>query len=144
MTRPSCPALPLFPTARAWRRPLAAACLCGLGMLALDARADNPASWLSPGQVYQLALEAQTEADYERMLVLLRQAGNAEHLGAQEMLVHVLLAGPVLYGRHIAADRCEAATWARRSAAQGSAVGRQQWLFLGRARQAPDGHDACK
>ncbi|WP_255592270.1 sel1 repeat family protein [Bordetella sp. BOR01] len=143
MTFHSCPTPPLFPAARAWRRHLAAVWLCGLGMPAWNAQADTPASWLSPGQVYQLALEAQTDADYGRMLALLRQAGNADHLPAQEMLVQVLLAGPALYGRHIAADRCEAATWARRSAAQGSAVGRQQWLFLGRARQAPDGNDAC-
>lgn len=122
------------PARRAWPGLLAAAWLCGLCLPAARAQAAEPAP--SPGQTYQLALEAQTGADYEDMLDLLRQAGGAGHLGAQEMLVQVLLAGPSLYGSHIAADRCEAVAWARRAAAQGSIVGRQQWLFLGRAPQA--------
>jgi len=113
----------------------ALALLCCLGLAAADARAGDTAS-LSSAQVFQLALEAQTAADYTPMMALLRQAAQAGHLPAQEMLAQALLAGPALYGSRVAADRCEAAAWAWRAASQGSAIGRQQWLLLGRTRAA--------
>lgn len=73
---------------------------------------------ISPGQTFQLALEAQTEGHYEQMLTLLRSAGEAEHLAAQEMLGMALLVGPTLYGDAVKADRCEAGQWIRRALAQ--------------------------
>ena len=45
---------------------------------------------------------------------------------AQEMLGLGLLIGPTLYGPAVKADRCEAAMWLRRAAAQGSEVGTVQ------------------
>jgi len=128
-TRPT-PALRGRPSTRH-----ALALLCCLGLAAAGARAGDTAA-LSSAQVFQLALEAQTATDYAPMMALLRQAARAGHLPAQEMLAQVLLAGPALYGGRVAADRCEAAAWAWRAASQGSAIGRQQWLLLGRTRAA--------
>src|SRR5690606_27249649 len=101
-------------------------------------------STISPGQTFQLALEAQTTGDYDRMLALLRSAGNAGHLGAQEMLGMALLVGPTLYGDAVPADRCEAGQWIHRALAQGSDVARHQWSFLGRVRQLPPGAVSCQ
>ena len=84
----------------------------------------------SPEQVYQMALEARTERDYPAMLQLLREAGNAGDMRAQELLASVLIGGPSLYGQSIAADPCEASQWAQRSAAQGSEVGKHQRTLL--------------
>ena len=84
----------------------------------------------SPEQVYQMALEARTERDYPAMLQLLREAGNAGDVRAQELLASVLIGGPSLYGQSIAADPCEASQWAQRSAAQGSEVGKHQRTLL--------------
>ena len=98
---------------------------------------------ISPGQTFQLALEAQTAGHYEQMLRLLRSAGAADHLGAQEMLGMALLVGPTLYGDAVKADRCEAGQWIGRALAQGSEVARYQWAFLGRVRQVPPGDRPC-
>lgn len=84
----------------------------------------------TPEQVYQMALEARTERDYPAMLALLREAGNAGDLRAQELLASTLLAGPALHGGAVAGDACEAAMWARRAAEQGSAVARHQLMML--------------
>ena len=98
---------------------------------------------ISPGQTFQLALEAQTEGHYEQMLTLLRSAGESDHLAAQEMLGMALLVGPTLYGDAVKADRCEAGQWIGRALAQGSEVARYQWAFLGRVRQVPPGDRPC-
>jgi len=106
------------------------------------ARAQQHAA-ASPAQQFQMALEAQSVRDYPAMLGLLRQAGQAGYLPAQEMLGMVLLAGGTLYGEAVPADRCEAGQWLRRAAAQGSETARSQWRFLQRLRQAPAGEDIC-
>lgn len=98
---------------------------------------------VSPGQTFQLALEAQTSGHYEDMLRLLRAAAGADHLPAQEMLGMALLVGPTLYGDGVKADRCEAGQWISRALAQGSEVARYQWAFMGRVRQAPAGSPSC-
>lgn len=99
---------------------------------------------ISPGQTFQLALEAQTTGDYDQMLAHLRSAGKAGHLGAQEMLGMILLVGPTLYGDAVPADRCEAGQWIGRALAQGSDMARYQWSFLGRVRQLPAGAVPCQ
>lgn len=98
---------------------------------------------ISPGQTFQLALEAQTTGHYEEMLTLLRSAATANHLAAQEMLGMALLVGPTLYGDAVKADRCEAGRWIGRALAQGSEVARYQWAFLGRVRKMPAGYRSC-
>ncbi|MFT4103259.1 MAG: hypothetical protein QM674_19940 [Burkholderiaceae bacterium] len=105
------------------RVPPASAIALALALAALPARAAAPED-VTPEQAYQLAREARTERDYAGMLAMLRRAGEAGDLNAQELLAGVLLAGPALYGPAIAADPCEAERWARRAAAQGSQVAR--------------------
>jgi len=95
----------------------------------------------SPEQRFQMALEAQSAREYRTMLALLREAGAAGHVQAQEMLGMVLLAGPVLYGQGIRSDRCEARHWAREAARQGSDIGAQQLHLLNRVRNAPTGRE---
>ncbi len=97
----------------------------------------------SPAQQYQMALEAQSTGDYGRMLAMLRKAGQADYLPAQEMLGMALLAGPALYARDVPHDRCEATDWMRRAAAQGSTLGRAHAEFLGRLRHAAAGAQPC-
>lgn len=93
----------------------------------------------SPEQTYQLALEARTGHDYAAMLALLREAGGAGDVRAQELLGGTLIAGPALYGDAIASNLCEAAMWARRAADQGSVVARHQLRMLGGLRgTSPD------
>lgn len=94
-------------------------------------------------QRFQLALEAQAARDYRSMLEELRQAANEGHAEAQEMLGMVLMTGPTLYGTAVKADRCEAGTWMRRAAAQGSETAKVQLTFLNRLRTAPGGKVAC-
>ena len=93
----------------------------------------------SPEQTYQLALEARTERDYPAMLALLREAGSAGDVRAQELLGSVLLAGPTLYGASIQSDVCEAASWSRRAAGQGSEVARHQLNVLNGLRNTAGG-----
>ncbi|MBF5005386.1 sel1 repeat family protein [Diaphorobacter caeni] len=90
----------------------------------------------SPEQVYQMALEARTERDYPAMLRLLREAGEAGEVRAQELLASVLLADPGLHGNAIATDPCEARRWALRAAAQGSEVGKHQRALIHGMRDA--------
>ncbi len=117
-------------------------------VLAFVPAAAPPAHAASPGEItpeqaYQLAREARTERDYPRMLALLRLAGEAGDLRAQELLAGVLLAGQALYGPAIAADPCEADRWARRAGDQGSQVARHyQELFNG-LREMPGGRAGC-
>lgn len=98
---------------------------------------------VTPEQAYQLALEARTVGDYPAMLILLRQAGYAGDLPAQEMLASVLLAGPVLYGDSISSDLCEAIHWSRRATEQGSAVAKHQDMILNGLRDLPQQRDIC-
>lgn len=98
---------------------------------------------VTPGQAYQLALEARTLQDYPAMLSLLRMAGEAGNLRAQEMLGSVLLAGSTLYGDAIRADPCEAARWIWRAALQGSAVAKHQRIVLNGMRDLPAGRQSC-
>jgi TPR repeat protein len=100
--------------------------------------------YITPEQKFQMALEAQTEREYRTMMALLRQAAEAGNLEAQEMLGMALLTGPTLYGNAVKSDRCEAGTWIRRAAAQGSEIGKHQLAFLSRLRQAPAGKDICQ
>ncbi|MFT3803670.1 MAG: sel1 repeat family protein [Burkholderiaceae bacterium] len=121
---------------------LAVALALVLARAALPAHAAAPED-ITPEQAYQLAREARTERDYLGMLAMLRRAGEAGDLRAQELLAGVLLAGPALYGSAIAADPCEAALWARRAAAQHSrAAGHYRELFNG-MREAPGGRAGC-
>lgn len=99
---------------------------------------------ITPAQKTQLALEAQTQKEYAAMLRLLRQAATEGDREAQEMLGLALLIGPTLYGPAVKADRCEAALWLRRAAAQGSEVGKAQLDFVNRLRDEPDGRRACQ
>lgn len=103
----------------------------------------GPAHAATPEQLYQLALEAQSERAYPQMLELLRRSARAGHVEAQEMLGLALLVGPAVYGPAVTADRCEALHWARQAFAQGSPVAWQQLVFLNRTRSAPAGHPAC-
>ncbi|MGH8842873.1 MAG: sel1 repeat family protein [Advenella sp.] len=122
---------------KGWAMLMLAAALSGTSTSALAT------GMISPGQTFQLALEAQTAGHYEQMLTLLRSAGAADHLGAQEMLGMALLVGPTLYGDAVKADRCEAGQWIARALAQGSEVARYQWAFLGRVRQVPPEARPC-
>lgn len=97
----------------------------------------------TPEQTFQLALEAQAAREYRAMVGLLRQAAQGGNLDAQEMLGMALLAGPVVYGSAVKADRCEAWRWMHRAAAQGSEVAQYQLSFLNRLRQGPGGKAAC-
>ncbi|VFR28697.1 TETRATRICOPEPTIDE REPEAT FAMILY PROTEIN [plant metagenome] len=115
-----------------------------LGCAAALSPAALAAEWASPSQKYQMALEAQSVGEYTRMVALLREAGEADHVPAQEMLGMALLAGPTVYGEAVPTDRCEAGKWMRRAAAQGSELGKTQWAFLHRLRNAPSGEDVCQ
>ncbi|WP_422096197.1 sel1 repeat family protein [Variovorax sp.] len=129
---------PPFPH-RALRAMLLAAAFATAG----GASARDTAVAVTPEQRFQLALEAQSARDYRSMMSLLREAGASGHREAQEMLGVVLLAGPLLYGNGVPADRCEARHWAREAARQGSEVGQHQLHLLNRARNAPMGREAC-
>lgn len=94
-------------------------------------------------QQFQLAMEAQTAGDYAPMLGLLRQAAHDGEAQAQETLAWALLAGPILFGTAVKADRCEAAHWLRQAVAKGSQTARSQLNFLNRLRNAPTGQIAC-
>lgn len=120
--------------------------LSGVLMLAAAISAARPSGAdidLQAEQRFQLALEAQAARDYRSMLEELRQAANEGHAEAQEMLGMVLMTGPTLYGTAVKADRCEAGTWMRRAAAQGSETAKVQLTFLNRLRTAPGGKVAC-
>ena len=123
-------------------------CLMLLGCAGMvthaSAAAPEPGAAITPEQNFQLALEAQTAREYRKMMFHLRQAAEAGNVEAQEMLGMALLVGPTLYGSAVKAGRCEAATWMRRAAAQGSDVGKHQLTFLNRLRQAPSGKDVCQ
>ena len=97
----------------------------------------------APEQTYQMALEARTERDYPAMLDLLREAGNAGDVRAQEMLASVLLAGPSLYGDAVASNLCEADLWARRAADQGSEAAKHQRAVLNGLRELSGGRGYC-
>jgi len=116
---------------------------CALCLPSVPSTQAAGAPEVTPEQTYQLALEARTVRDYAAMLALLRQAGEAGELAAQEMLGSVLLAGPALYGDAVPADPCEAASWTRRAAARGSAVGRHQREVLNGLRDLPGGSAGC-
>ncbi|MCD0504362.1 sel1 repeat family protein [Bordetella petrii] len=119
---------------------LAAALACLPAIAAAQPASPVP---VTPGQAYQLALEARTTRDYPAMLSLLRQAGQAGDMAAQEMLGSVLLAGPALHGGAISADPCEAAQWVDRALAQGSAMARHQREVLNGLRDLPRGRENC-
>lgn len=99
---------------------------------------------ISPVQKFHLALEAQTEGRYEEMVTMLREAGNAGHLGAQEMLPVVLLGGPTLYGPAVTSNRCEAEQWILRALAQGSNTAQTLRTFLIPLRYPPEGLEPCE
>lgn len=124
-----------------WRIVLAGA-LCLTAALSAAGPADRGID-LHAAQRFQLALEAQTARDYRAMLELLREAATQGDAEAQEMLGMVLLTGPVLYGMSVRADRCEARTWMRQAAMQGSETAKVQLTFLNRLRNAPAGVKAC-
>ncbi|MGO3126231.1 MAG: sel1 repeat family protein [Advenella sp.] len=132
------PRSPIATTRKGCVATLLAAAAYGLSMSAFAA------DMTSPGQKFQLALEAQTVGQYDEMMALLRLAGEGDHIGAQEMLGMVLLAGPTLYGNAVQADQCEAAKWLSRALSQGSEVARNQWRFLVQLRHAPQGIESCK
>lgn len=98
---------------------------------------------LTSEQNFQIAMEAQTERDFSKMLDHLRQSAETGNVEAQEMLGMVLLVGPNLYGKTVKVDRCEAGKWMRRAVAQGSYVAKHQLDFLNRLRNS-SGRDACR
>ncbi len=112
--------------------------------LACAAFTTTAAATTTPEQKFQLAMEAQTHKEYASMLRLLRQAAAAGDREAQEMLGLTLLIGPTLYGPAVKADRCEAAMWLRRAAAQGSEVGKVQLDFVNRLRGEPNNRLTCQ
>jgi TPR repeat protein len=113
-------------------------CLCAW----LPASAAEPGA-VMPEQAYQLALEARTARDYSAMLAWLRQAGEADHLRAQELLASLLLSGGALYGGAVRADACEAERWVLRASAQGSTVARHQRVVLNGLRDLAGGRQGC-
>lgn len=119
-----------------------AACSAALSATVISPATAQEVS-ISPGQRYQLALEAQAERNYTGMLTHLRQAANEGEAQAQATLAMTLLAGQTLYGDAIQIDRCEALYWARKAATDGNAFARGQLVFLSRARAAPSGLDVC-
>lgn len=134
MPRPTAPC----PTVRR-RHGITAGLILALTALAPASQAAAP----SPGQAYQLAREARTAGDYAGMLAHWRAAAQGGHVGAQEMLASVLLAGPALYGDAVPAQPCEAAYWARQAAAQGSPVAAHQRAVLDGLRALPSTDRAC-
>ena len=126
-----------------WRwRVLLSGVLCLTAALSAAGPSDRGVD-LYAAQRFQLALEAQTARDYRTMLELLREAATQGDAEAQEMLGMVLLTGPVLYGPSVRADRCEARTWMRQAAMQGSDTAKVQLTFLNRLRNSPAGVKAC-
>lgn len=124
--------------------------LAGIGwlvsLLILNAAQTANASdldYMTPEQVYQLALEARTSRNYPEMLFLLRQAGEGNNLAAQELLGSVLLIGPAMYGENVQANPCEAASWIRRAMLIGSDVAMHQSLVLNGFRDLKKGRDSC-
>lgn len=99
--------------------------------------------FVTPDQKFHMALEAQSEVDYEKMVRLLRESAETGNVKAQETLGMALLVGSTLYGKQVQIDRCEAGKWMRLAAEQGSEIGKFQWTFLGRLRNAPSGKDVC-
>lgn len=124
-----------------WRVLFSAVLLLAAALSA--ARPLDAGTELQAEQRFQLALEAQAARDYRAMLEELRLAADEGHAEAQEMLGMVLMTGPALYGTAVKADRCEAGTWMRRAAAQGSETAKVQLTFLNRLRTAPGGKVAC-
>lgn len=122
-------------------RALAISALCLANLAHGPALAGN--ATLTPGQRYQMALEAQSARDYGAMLSHLRQAATEGDAEAQEALAMVLLVGPTLYGRAVQVDRCEALHWMWQAAAAGSETARIQLTFLNRLRSAPEGKRVC-
>lgn len=100
-------------------------------------------SHVTPEQAYQMALEARSGRDYPAMLSLLREAGGAGYLAAQELLGSVLLTGDTLYGTAVQANPCEAAYWIRQATAGGSDVAVHQTILLNGLRDLPKGRDSC-
>lgn len=126
-----------------WRVFLSGA-LCLMAALSAARPSADAGVELQAEQRFQLALEAQAARDYRSMLEQLRQAADEGHAEAQEMLGMVLMTGPTLYGMAVKADRCEARTWMRRAAMQGSETAKVQLNFLNRLRVSPGGKNACE
>ena len=89
-------------------------------------------SGLTNEQLFELALEAQSHREYDRMLDNLHIAAQGGHLGAQELLGVVLLQGQQLFGPQVARDPCAARIWLTRAAEQGSEIGRLHRNLLNR------------
>lgn len=62
------------------------------GVLAYDAL-------VTADQKFDMALEAQSEGDFLKMMTLLRQSGEAGNVKAQELLGMALLVGLTVYGQ---------------------------------------------
>lgn len=89
---------------------------------------------LTNEQLFELALEAQSHREYDRMLERLNDAAQGGHRGAQELLGVVLLQGPELFGPRVPRDTCAAQRWLAKAAMQGSEVGRLQRDLMNRQR----------
>lgn len=116
----------------------------GLAVIALALHASGMAEanagfggYATPAQQYALALEAQTQGDYDAMLAWLRAAAQAGHAPAQRMLGVALIGGPALYGPSQRADLCEGRLWLLRAARQ-NATQREDlaYALFGRPRDA--------
>ena len=105
-----------------------------LAALAAGAAGMPSGTSLSSEQLFELALEAQSHREYDRMLARLDDAARRGHRGAQEMLGVVLLQGPELFGPQVPRDACAAQRWLAQAAQQGSEVGRLQRDLMNRQR----------
>lgn len=120
----------------------------GLALIALALHASGMAEantvlggGITPAQQYALALEAQTQGDYDAMLTWLRAAAREGHAPAQRMLGMALIGAPALYGPSRRADLCEGRLWLLRAARQDGAPRQDAaYALFGRPKDALTAH----
>lgn len=85
-------------------------------------------------QAYQLALEAETSAEWPEMLNWLEFAARRGYLPAQEHLAIALLSGDKLYGWPLSPNPCAAFRWFNHASEAGSEIGELYKRLLLRSR----------
>ncbi len=125
-------------------RPLIVLLLLGACTGAQAAGLPTLPAYVTPGQKYQMALEARTVRAYPEMFRLLRQAAEAGDVESQELLGSLLLAGPALLGPKVKADPCEAGKWINRAWDQGSIVAGHQKVVLNGMMGVPGRWASCR